>query len=135
MRRERGTGGCIAPSLMDPEFTLVLLLLLLPLLLLLLVSLLRLLVPPLLPPRRRRRKREIMREEWRRRRRRRTRENPRCISDAAIYPPVPCPLLIGPYRYLFHTWTRALERQAPRGPDIGEKLGALRNSINMADFF
>ena len=24
MRRERGTGGCIAPSLMDPEFTLVL---------------------------------------------------------------------------------------------------------------
>ena len=34
MRRERGTGGCIAPSLMDPEFTLVLfLLLIIPLLL------------------------------------------------------------------------------------------------------
>ena len=30
----------------------------------------------------------------RRRRRRRTRENPGCISDAAIHPPVPCPLLI-----------------------------------------
>ena len=42
----------------------------------------------------------MMRRRRRRRRRRRTRENPGCISDAAtIYPPVPCPLLINPYKY------------------------------------
>ena len=38
-------------------------------------------------------------EEEEQGRRRRTRENPGCISDAAIHPPVPCPLLISPYKY------------------------------------
>ena len=42
---------------------------------------------------RRRRKRRRMR------RRRRTRENPGCIIDAAIHPPVPCPLLTSPYMH------------------------------------
>ena len=57
---------------------------------------------------------------------RRTRENPGCISDAAIHPPVPCPLLISSYKHPFHTWTRALEKQAPHGPDIDEELRALK---------
>ena len=60
-----------------------------------------------------------------RRRRRRSRENPGCISDAAIHPPVPCPLLISSYKYLFHTWTRALEQQAPHDSAIDEELRAL----------
>ena len=66
------------------------------------------------------------RRRRRRRRRRRTRENPGCISDAAIHPPVPCPLLISSYKNPFHTWTRALELQAPHGPDIDEELRALK---------
>ena len=62
-----------------------------------------------------RRRRRRMR--MRRMRRRRARENPGFISDAAIPPPAPCPLLISPYEYVLHTSTRALERQAPHGPD------------------
>ena len=54
-----------------------------------------------------------------------TRENPGCISDAAIHPPVPCPLLISSYKYLFHTWTRALEQQAPHDSAIDEELRAV----------
>ena len=60
------------------------------------------------------------------RRRRRTRENPGCISDANIHLPVPCPLLISSYMHPFHPWTRALEKQAPHGPDIDEALRALK---------
>ena len=39
-------------------------------------------------------------------------------DDGAIHPPVPRSLLISPYKHLFHSQRRPLERRAPRGPGI-----------------